>query len=297
NGRVVRGAIERLLDGDDIWVARRLLQELHDDVEGFIGVMDDQVLLPDRGKDIAAMIAYPFGVTWHIGGEFQVGPVEPGELRQLVHGQPAVDEKNLVTGGVERLLHEDAQFFRHLGLDLEPDHRAPPPPLQRGLEQAHQILGLFLDFEFGVADDPERAPALDGIAGEQAADEKSGGLLQRDQAQPAVTRDTDEAVDLAGHADQRVHRLAVGYPRQLQCHGEAEIGNEREGMRRVDRQRRQQRKNAVEEVILDPGPFGFGDVTAVNELDTDLRQHGAQVAPDRLLVDGEFRDRLVDQGE
>ena len=33
--RIVRGAVQRLLDGDDIGIAGSLLQELHDDVEGF----------------------------------------------------------------------------------------------------------------------------------------------------------------------------------------------------------------------------------------------------------------------
>ena len=253
--RVVRGAVQRLLDRDDVGIARRLLQELHDDVERFIGVMDDQVLLPDRREDIAAMIAHPFGMARHIGREFEVGPVEPRQLRQFVHRQHAVDQQHLVVGGGQRALHEGAQLFRHRGFDLEPDHRPAPPPLQRGLEQPHQIFGLFLDFQFGVADDAERALALDDVAGEQPADEQAGGLLQRDQPHRAVLAggQPDEAVDLAGHADQRVHRLAVGDPRQLQRDGEAEARDERERMRRIDRQRRQQREDVVEEMILDPG--------------------------------------------
>ena len=43
--RVRRGAVERLLDRDDVRIARRLLQELHHDVEGFVRVMDDEILL------------------------------------------------------------------------------------------------------------------------------------------------------------------------------------------------------------------------------------------------------------
>ena len=54
--------------------------------------------------------------------------------------------------------------------------------LERGLEQPHQIFGLFLDFDVGVADDPEGALPLHGVAGEQPADEQPGGLLERDHA-------------------------------------------------------------------------------------------------------------------
>ncbi|MGX1076834.1 hypothetical protein AB7M45_007444 [Bradyrhizobium elkanii] len=198
------------------------------------------------------------------------------------------------------MLHEDAQLFGHRGLDLEPDHRPAAAALERGLEQANEVFGLFLDFEFGVPDDSECALALDGVAGEQAADEQTGCLLQRDQPRRSAFLgggDADEAVDLAGHADQRVHRLAVGDPRQLQRHREAEIRDERERMRRVDRQRRQQREDVVEEVILDPAPLGPGDVAAVDQLDADLGQDIPQVAPDRLLVGGELRDGLVDHHE
>ena len=98
------------------------------------------------------------------------------------------------------------------GLDLEPDHRAAPAPLQRALEQAHQILGLFLDFDVAVADDAEAALRLDLVAGEQLADEGDDDLLERDEAlrrraAPRV-RQADEAVDLARHAHQRAHARA-----------------------------------------------------------------------------------------
>ena len=68
-------------------------------------------------------------------------------------------------------------------------------------------------------------------------------------------------------------------------------------MRRIDRERRQQRENVVQEMVLDPGPLDFGDVTAIDQNDADLGQDCAQIAPDRLLVDGEPRNRLVDQDE
>src|ERR1700730_7737406 len=81
----------------------------------------------------------------------------------------------------------------------------------------------------------------------------------------------------------------------MQRNGEAEARDEREGMRRVDRKRRQQREDVVEEMILDPGPLRFGDVAAIDQDDTDFGQRGAQAAPDRLLVGGQLRHRLVAQ--
>ena len=78
--RIVRGAVQRLLDGDDVGIAGGLLQELHDHVEGFVRVVDDQVLLPDRREDVASVVAHPFGMARHIGHKFEVGSVEPREL-------------------------------------------------------------------------------------------------------------------------------------------------------------------------------------------------------------------------
>ena len=74
----------------------------------------------------------------------------------------------------------------------------------------------------------------------------------------------------------------------MQRHGKSEARDEREGMRRIDRQRRQQRENIVEEMILDPGSLGLGDIAAIDQNDADLGQDAAQIAPDRLLVGGEL---------
>ena len=260
-------------------------------------MMDDQVLLPDRRENVAAMIANALGMARDVRHEFEIGPVEPRQLRQLVHGEHAIDQQHLVVGGGERALHERAQFLRHRRLDLQPDHRSAAPAFQRGLEQTNQIFRLFLDFQFGVPDDAERALPLHGIAGKQPADEQAGGLFQRDQPHRAVLAcgQADETVDPAGHADQRIHRLAVGNARQMQRHGKAEAGDERERMRRIDRQRRQQRENIVEEMILDPCPLGFGHVAAIDQNDSDLGENAAQIAPDRLLIGGELRDRFIDE--
>ena len=108
-----RGAVERLLDGDDVRIARRLLQEIHHHVEGFVRVVDDEILLPDRGEAIAAMVADALGIARRIRHEFEIRPVEARELRHLVEREHAVDLEHAVVGGTERALHEALQFRRH----------------------------------------------------------------------------------------------------------------------------------------------------------------------------------------
>ena len=57
----VAGAVERLLDRDHVRVARRLLHELHHHLEALVGVVDDEILLADRGEAVAAEILDPLG--------------------------------------------------------------------------------------------------------------------------------------------------------------------------------------------------------------------------------------------
>ena len=180
------------------------------------------------------------------------------DLPHFIEREHAVDAEHAVVGGVERGLHEAPQFHRHGRFDVEPDDGAAPAPLERGFEHPHQVFGFFEDFDFGVADDAKRTDALHGVAGKQLADEQARGCLDRDQphfAAVAAVRQPHETLDAVRHADQRIHRLAVLGARKLQRDREAKVGNERERMRRIDRERRQQRKDVGEKVIFEPGLF------------------------------------------
>ena len=138
------------------------MQELHHHVEGFIGVVDDQILLLDGEEAIAAIVAHPLGKARIIGREFQVGRGQADDFRQILERQHAVERDDLLRLDVQFLGDEGAQFRRHVGVGLQPDHRTAPAALQRRLEQADQVFRLFLDFEIAVADDPEQALRLDG---------------------------------------------------------------------------------------------------------------------------------------
>ena len=58
-----------------------LIQKLNHDVEAFIRMLDDHVLLPDGSEAIPAQIANAFGKACIVGREFQVGAIKPDELR------------------------------------------------------------------------------------------------------------------------------------------------------------------------------------------------------------------------
>ena len=167
---------------------------------------------------VAVVVADALGIARRIGRELQVRPVDGDKLREIVQGQQAVDQEDLVGRHGQRLGDELAQAFRHRRLDLEADHRAAAAALERALEEADQVLGLFLDLDVAVADDAEGALPVDLVAGEQAVDEQRHRLFEADEAVLAVVvrRQADEALDRAGHAQQRRHALAVGLARHLQ---------------------------------------------------------------------------------
>ncbi len=74
------GAIKSLLDRNDIGIGRRLMEELDHHVEGFIRVVDDEILLLDREETIAAIVADPLRKARVIRLELEVWPVKTNEF-------------------------------------------------------------------------------------------------------------------------------------------------------------------------------------------------------------------------
>ena len=65
---------------------------------------------------------------------------------------------------------------------------------------------------------------------------------------------------------------------------EAEIGNERERMRRIDRERREQREDVREEIIFQPGLLRLADIGAVDKDDAGACRAPRAARAMRLLI-------------
>ena len=129
------------------------------------------------------------------------------------------------------------------------DDAAAAAALEQRLEQQHQVFGFFFDFHVAVAQDAEHAPAIDTVAGKQPVEIKRDHFFQRNEAHALFgVGQPDEAAQLRRHRDQGGKGLAVAPVGQRQSDGETQIGNEGKGMRRIDRQRRQHRKNLFGEL-------------------------------------------------
>ncbi len=119
--------------------------------------------------------------------------------------------------------------------------------------------------------------------------------LQREEPRHGVfARQSDEALQLRRDRQQRRDALAVLLARELQREREGKVRNERERVRRVQRQRRQDRKNLLAELCVQPSAIALGELFALHYHDAGCPQFAAQVRPQVLLIDDELARRLID---
>ena len=242
-GLSLAGAVERLLDRHHVRVARRLLHELHHHLEALVGVVDDEVLLPDRGEAVAAEVLDPLGKARREGREQQVRPVLGDHLARHRRGRGSRRRRRGPRRGTfELVTQEAAHALRACRRSTdEPDHVAAPAALDHGLEQPDQVLGLLLDLDVAVAQDAEEAAALALEAGEQQSEKRQDQLLQADEAQAARPGRRMKRSNLPGSRTRPVERLAAAAV-ELERHADAGVGDERERVRGIDGDRRQDRR-------------------------------------------------------
>ena len=123
--------------------------------------------------------------------------------------------------------------------------------------------------------------------GEHAVEEQLDQIFQHqepDRPSRLASRHPDEAIDLRRQRQQPVHRAPILLAAQLERHDEAHVGNERERMRRVDRERRQHREGPRHEPGVKPGGVRVGQSGDLAYLDADSMQQNAQFTPYELLI-------------
>ena len=149
-------------------IGRRLAKEGDHRLEAFVGMVDDEILGADGGEDVAVMLQDSLGKSRAVGREFERRQVGFDQLRQVGDpDQPAAfgDQRRI---GPRALAHQRLDLGRGIVVEFDPDHPPAPPPLDRRTEVTHQILGLVVDLDVAVAQDPERAVGNLGEAGEQS---------------------------------------------------------------------------------------------------------------------------------
>jgi hypothetical protein len=143
--RVGRGPVERLLDRDHVRIPRRLAQELDHRVEGLVGVVDDDVLLPDRRESIAAVLADALREAGIVGLVLQVGRSSATSWESSF-SRACLPPRRCVARDLEFLGHE-GRNSSGMAASTRGGCDAAPALLQHRLEEAHQVFRLFLDLD------------------------------------------------------------------------------------------------------------------------------------------------------
>ena len=142
---------------------------------------------------------------------------------------------------------------------------------------ADEVLGFFLELHVGVADEPERALAADTESRKQPIKEQRDDIVEQDEVDwiAGCPRKPDETLHLAGQRNQCAHGLPVLLAQEQQGDHKAHVGNERERMRRIDRQGREDREHAFHEPGVEPLDVLGGQFVGLADLDACLAQLGA----------------------
>ena len=175
-------------------------------------------------------------------------------------------------------------------LHLQPDDRREPAVAQLRFDHLHQIVGLLLAaLGIGVAGDPEQLDRGDLHAREQVGEAVRHHVFQ--QHEVVVGADPQEARHAAAHRHLHPRHGELAFMREAQRHQQVErqVGDERERMRRIHRQRRYQREDVLVIVCPDRGLLFLGQFGERSDADLLSAQITDQRLEDLALLAAELR--------
>ena len=122
----------------------------------------------------------------------QTGIIQPDELKQVTHGQHAIDFKNIALFIQFKLCSQPSAMHRiHPQAYLQPDNRGKLSLLQFRLDHLHQIISIFFMFLcIGIPGNPENFTGDYFHAGKQHIQVMHHQLFQRNKGIPLT--DSDE---------------------------------------------------------------------------------------------------------
>ncbi len=197
-------AVQRLLDGQHVFVVRRPVDEVGHILKAFVRMVDHAVLFPDRLENI---LVTPEGVGLVDGADrFEAQIFIPGERGEFRKERQIDRPRNLEDVLVLQMEHLDEKilclavaFLK----DLQPDGAAALA-LFDGFFHLHQkVLGVLVDFQVGVAGQPERQAGLDAVKPEQVVDFVHDDVLEQDKDLAGFARNFQKTREDGGHLHQR----------------------------------------------------------------------------------------------
>ncbi len=235
----------------------------------------------------------------------QIGALRNDQLRRIGQPQHALLDEHALIAEIQLLHHETLQAGGHLTVDLEPDDIAAPPPLQGRLILRDEVFCFLLDFDVAVAQHAKCTLTAGKKAREQAGHEHADDRLDADEADRRVLLtggrivcgQADETRELARDRQQGMHGAGVALASQLEADCEAPVLNEREGVRRIEGDRCEDRQVAGQELLFEPCSLGRVQRLGFDNENARRCHLGLQSTPAGLLIADEGGCKSVDLGE
>ncbi len=295
--RLFACAIEGLLDRHHVGIARSLFEEGHHHVEGFVGVVDDDILGANRGEAVPAIFTDAFREARRECRELEVRPVFVNQRVEIPDANEAIniDAHRLMAlcHGLKKLFHRGSVA----ALILQADDSAAPPFLDRAPVISDQILRFFFQLDVAVPQDAEENRFFHDETGKKKV-----------RVAPYFGLECHVSSILAGQPDetrhgsrqnhQLLHRLLVRLTHDTEKETEPFVGDERKRMGRVERLRREDREDLRQEMVSQPKFVLFWQrITLADHRNAAAAQLTVQFQPDSLLTSHQGIGMLADRRE
>ena len=158
-----------------------------------------------------------------------------------------------------------------------------PAPVEARLHRLHEVAAraaLLVEVEVGVARHAEEARARDLVLGEQQAEVRADHLFD---GRVAARADLPPARQKRRHLHAREPARTAAARLHERAHREREPGDEGEGVRGVDAERDQHRRDLLVERRERARALLVGELVPVREVDSRAAQRGPQLALERLV--------------
>ena len=293
--RAARRAVEGHLDGAHLGVAARLREEpLHRGAEGLVGVLQEQgAVLADDVKNAAGALQLRV-VDGAMRGVVQRGDLDARNLEQVARRHHAVGLEDVRLAVQAQLGAEHPATDRvHSGLDLDPDDGGELAVAKLALDEGHQVVRVLLvALGVGVAGHEERLDRHHLHPREEQVQVVGHDVLEGGEAQTPLQAQEPGDAGPHRHLHAREGEIAVRVAQRHQ-QVQGQVRDEREGVRRVDGLRGDEREDVLEVVLAQSLLFAVREVVVFEEEHPVRLELAQQRRDERVTLRLELADDRV----